>query len=302
MMPDRVASSLSSVATSNYSAMAPQTYAQRQQQANENARRIVRSGSEASGDSQEKASTTALKVAGRIQKNSKYGRLLRDHAPSDVRPPCDIDISMVEICTFFPNWFVIPRVPLRAVRNGFGRKHLAWLQLEAIGSIDDASILTTSNRIQKQIGDGGRLDWVGASEKWVTTDYVQQVGLQNDLTSNHWRSRETYGKANTTWRDISLYDIANSVPRRRWPQGDDRLYVTACLEFAYDNPEIKLTTAHWADIIRDCLPDFVLPPAPTGRGENRDITALLRHFSVNENEDGDVEGEYGKDGDENEED
>ncbi|KAM0712239.1 hypothetical protein Q7P37_011333 [Cladosporium fusiforme] len=45
-----------------------------------------------------------------------YGH--HDRPPTNVQWPMDIDISIIEICTFCPDWFLNPEAIARAVRNG----------------------------------------------------------------------------------------------------------------------------------------------------------------------------------------
>ncbi|KAK4955508.1 hypothetical protein LTR10_006447 [Elasticomyces elasticus] len=208
------------------------------------------------------------------------GEFLRGRPTCQVRLPGGVHISIMELNVFFPACFLIPEAILRAIRNGFSREQLAELQERAVNQYNGTINTTAVNRLQQQISKAGKLEEPNGVGRWRTEDYVKRVGLQNDLTTAAWRQREQYGNGGSTgrWTDISLIDIANCVPRANWPVGNDRLYVTACLEFAVANPGRNLTTANWASIIQNDLPTFALPAAPTGANENRDTEAHTRLF------------------------
>ncbi|KAK5675013.1 hypothetical protein LTS10_012425 [Elasticomyces elasticus] len=211
------------------------------------------------------------------------GEFMRNRPSPFVRLPSGVDVSMVEINDFFPATLLNPTVILRAVRNGFSREDLARIQHEAVDqftSFTAPEVITTVNRLQQQISKAGKLEDPNRQGRWQTEEYVKRVGLQNDLTTGAWKQRDQYGStANARWTDMRLYDIANCVPRRNWPTGNDRLYVTACLEFAVSRPDLNLTTADWDTIMQNHLPTFVLPAAPTAAsGHNRDTEAHYRLF------------------------
>ncbi|KAK3620604.1 hypothetical protein LTR56_023317 [Elasticomyces elasticus] len=209
------------------------------------------------------------------------GEFLRGRPACHVRMPGGrVDVGMVELNTFFPACFLNPEAILRANRNGFSREQLAEMQLRPVNQFHKTEFTTTVNRLQQQISKAGKLEEPNRQGRWRTEEYVKRVGLQSDLTTAAWRQREQYGNGGSTgrWTDMSLVDIANCVPRANWPVGNDRLYVTACLEFAVANPGRNLTTANWASIIQNDLPTFALPAALTGANENRDTEAHTRLF------------------------
>ncbi|KAK5713732.1 hypothetical protein LTR17_017499 [Elasticomyces elasticus] len=209
------------------------------------------------------------------------GEFLRGRPAYHVQlPGGGVEVGMVELNTFFPACFLNPQAILRALRNGFSREQLAELQYDAVNQYDGTINTTAVNRLQQQISKAGKLEEPNRVGRWKTDEFVKRVGLQNDLTVAAWRQREQYGNggSNGRWTHMSLVDIANCVPRAKWPVGNDRLYITACLEFAVANPGRNLTTAHWASIIQNDLPTFVLPAAPTGANENRDTEAHTRLF------------------------
>lgn len=214
--------------------------------------------------------------------STAYGELVQGRPPSNVRPPFRIDISMLEICTFFPSWFQIPLVALRAIRNGFKREHIAKMQCNAVNVTDFNKVKTTSDRIQHHFSYGGKLHCGTPAATWKSGEYATREGLQHDLTADQWKLRCKYaGRKIATdmeWGDMLLTEIASSVPRGNFPAGDDRLLLTACLEYAVNHPELALDTSHWQWIINNCLEGFEVPPAPRGLKGNRDTVAHERLF------------------------
>ncbi|KAK3671576.1 hypothetical protein LTR78_008498 [Recurvomyces mirabilis] len=224
-------------------------------------------------------STPRRSVDTRIRDNTSYGEILKGRPHSAARPPLNIDISIAEICTFFPSWFINPLVILRAMRNGFTRNTLADLQIGAVGCTSAGDRKKTEDRLQQQISRGGKLEQ-GTEARWDRASYVQRVGLQNDLTANYWKQRDGYGpKENTVdWDDFELVGVSAAVPQANWPTGDDKLLLTRCLEFASANQGLHLTTHHWAWIIQNHLSGVMVPPAPAGPNANRDTAAVGRLF------------------------
>lgn len=187
--------------------------------------------------------------------------------------PMNIEISMVEICTFGPSWFMIPECIGRAIRNGWSREALAKAQLYAEDASTRDPFATRYGRIQKQISQGGKiLNGVGEETRFNSDEFRARHGMQNDLTANSWRFKGSYVKHTEEWLgDIPLKDIYAHVVR--WPTGNDRMLMTQCLEFARDNPERELDTSHWDWIISS--QGFTAPP-PLASGEHRDVEALKR--------------------------
>ncbi|EMC96353.1 hypothetical protein BAUCODRAFT_24148 [Baudoinia panamericana UAMH 10762] len=220
-------------------------------------------------------------VAVRIAANTDYGRVLDGRPPFNVRPPKNVDISMKELCVFFPNWFQNPAVVCRAFRNGFRRRQLATLQLEAVDEqYNELEMKKAGERLQKQVSQGANLiDGKDKNASFDLTAFRRAKGLQNDLTANRWLLRDEYpGQSNgATWRDMTLVDIASSVPRVNWPRGGDRLLLTECLAYAVRHPQYDLDTSHWDWIIQHHLQHVALPPAPNAP-DNRDTEALARLF------------------------
>ncbi|KAK6384194.1 hypothetical protein LTR65_009766 [Meristemomyces frigidus] len=172
--------------------------------------------------------------------STRYGELVKGRPAPNARPPH----------------------ALRAIRNGFKREQLARMQCAAVNNTDYNKRKTTWDRIQQHFSQGGKL----------------HCGTP-DAT---WNSEAKYpnGKnAGMEWGDMLLADIASSVPRGNFPRGDDRLLLTACLEYAVDHPELALDTTHWDWIIQNRLQGFEVPPAPRGRNVNRDTVAHERLFA-----------------------
>ncbi|KAK1819833.1 hypothetical protein LTR12_005708 [Friedmanniomyces endolithicus] len=207
-----------------------------------------------------------------------YGVCSGGRPPFNVRLPQNVDISMVELNTWFPASFVVPTPILRAVRNGFTREELAEMQLRAVNGLDDKSMTTAVNRIQQQISKAGKLEDPGAPDRWNTEAYIRRAGLQHDMTVNAWKQKCEYDDKDAEWTDMKLVDIVRAVPTQNWPTGNDRLLVTACLEYAVARPWLDLDTTQWAVIIQNHFRDLVLPPAPTAPNTNRDTEAHDRLF------------------------
>lgn len=208
------------------------------------------------------------------RRSASYGDLLKGFAPPEVQPPLNIEIGIIEICTFFPHWLQLPEVIMRALRNGWRRSTLAKAQLHAIDNLTKAHLKTASERVQQQICIGGKLFCgMRLDERWSTETAIQRYGQQNDLTANNWKLRplHTNGPGHkTTFVHVKLSDIRAPVPRERYPTGEDRLLLTQCLEFDAANPGLNLDTSQIDWIIRS--QNFVAPPAVG----NRDVAALRR--------------------------
>ena len=179
-----------------------------------------------------------------------YGDLVRNRPPANVFVPDGFDIGMLEIMTFFPNWLQNPDVIVRAVRNGWVRKDMAKAQLNAIGQLDKKNLLTMENRIQKQISDGCKT-WAAVEGEYKSKSFREEHGREEDLTAVDWQLRMEYEdeRRGQDWGYCRLSTIYGVVPRADWPQGQDRLLLTQCFEFAADNNHIDLDTSHIAWMI-----------------------------------------------------
>ncbi|KAK1089480.1 hypothetical protein LTR33_000041 [Friedmanniomyces endolithicus] len=213
-----------------------------------------------------------------IKERAGYGDQLRGRPSANVRLPQNVEISMVELATWFPSSFVVPTPILRAVRNGFTREDLAEMQLRPVNRFDEGEMVTAINRIQQLISKAGKLEDPSKSGRWHTAAYVRRAGRQHDMTTNGWKQKREYDGKDAQWTDMTLVEIAHSVPRQNWPTGDDRLLVTACIEYAVANPGLELSTLEWSEIIQSQFGSFVLPAAPTVANSNRDTAAHDRLF------------------------
>ena len=198
--------------------------------------------------------TQVSNTTARARRGQAYGQVIANMPPVNVHPPRDINIGMLEIRTFFPNWLQIPDLIVRAMRNDWRRKDLGKAQLNATAQLNSGRLDTVSNRIQKQMSDGGIL-YNGLEKsrtKW-SMDLATQHGPDNDLTANRWdlRSDHDIDIQAQSFEHISLAEIIRGVPdRRRWPGGRDRLLLTMCLEYAANNPHLDLDTSHYGWIIQ----------------------------------------------------
>jgi hypothetical protein len=192
--------------------------------------------------------------------------------PRRVQWPMDIEISIVEICTFCPDWFQNPEVIARAIRNGWSREALAKVQVRAEGLTTYDDFKTRHGRIQKQISKGGKLI-DGHSDRFNARSFRDRHGPQDDLTADDWLFSHSYdGSRSQEWLgDMQLSALYNNVVT--WPTGNDRLLMTQCLEFALQNPGRQLDTSHWAWIISS--QNLTAPPA-LPNGQHRDDEALER--------------------------
>lgn len=207
--------------------------------------------------------------------NAHHGR-----PPVNVQWPLDIDIGVIEICTFCPDWLLVPEMIARAVRNGWSRQTLAKAILHAEKRLTRGNFQTVYGRVQKQISIGCKLvegislaSVAGGGARFNSDDFRNQHGLQHDLTANSWRLRGTYTSADPVEEmgHMRLSTMLSSVVN--WPTGADRLLLTQCMEYARDHPEENLDTRHWDEIIE--RHGFTEPPAPApARGVNRDTEAL----------------------------
>lgn len=200
--------------------------------------------------------------------------------PVNTQWPLSIDISIIEICTFCPDWLLIPEAIGRAVRNGWTRDSLAKAILHAENNLTSDSLQKRLGRIQKQISMGCKLvddkslaTIADGGSRFKADDFRSLHGLQNDLTANNWRLRDTYTSAEPSDETGHMSLSAMSAHVANWPSGSDRLIMTQCMEYARDHPQEGLDTRHWAAIFG--RHGFVEPPAPAG-GQNRDVEARDR--------------------------
>lgn len=171
-----------------------------------------------------------------------------DKAPSArATPPRDIPISLVEIATFCPNWFLIPDVAMRACSNGMGREALAKLLNNARGQNTQDYHKKASGRIQKQYSTGGKLYHnLEEGARWFTVK--ENLKPVDDLTANKWELREFYGtKGRSTWGHVLLTDLADGVVHL--PDDEHSGLMTRCIKYARRHPHLKLDTSHWRLII-----------------------------------------------------
>ena len=201
-----------------------------------------------------------------------YGALLKDKPQVNTMPPMGIDISMIEICTFFPSWFQIPDVAMRAIRNGWTRKDIAKAQLYAMNALNKANMKTTENRVQKQISEGGkRYLNLGANDRWESDKRIEEMGAEVDLGGAHWELRDP----GATWGHVLLADIATGVVN--WPQGEDCLLVTRCIRFALNNQHLRLDTSHYHRIIQS--QGWAYPPPMDDAHDQRAVARLRRNVN-----------------------
>lgn len=71
-----------------------------------------------------------------IGPNAPYGALTFGRPPTHAHPPLRIQISIMEIHTYFPKWIVLPAVAMRVVHAGWGSVSLAKAQLKAMNNLN----------------------------------------------------------------------------------------------------------------------------------------------------------------------
>lgn len=215
-------------------------------------------------------------LSGRTNNASAYGDHLRDKPLSHVQPPLGIAISLQEIATFLPNWFQIPDVAARAIRNGIGDHDIAKLQLHAINTLTAPEMVRARARLRQQLSQGGKI--VGgkpATGRWSSEAYRERVGPQDDLTADAWDLRGHWENSTKVldFTHIKLVHIYSIVPTNRWPTGMSRLLLTQCLHFASSNPHLDLDTSHFDWIIQ--TQGLQLNVTPTGADYD---TATIAEF------------------------
>ena len=182
-----------------------------------------------------------------------YGNQLKDYPVIEAAPPRNIDIGMLEICTFFPNWLLLPEVAMRAQVNGWARRFIVKAQLYATDNLrytDGEEIGRAGNRVQKQYSGGGgaMFEFEGSWSRSIP----QKAGWtgNQDLTANNWHFKPQWEGSNKQikFEHISLKPVYTRV--KKWPQGADRLILTKCMEFAFANQHLNLDTSHFSWIIQ----------------------------------------------------
>ncbi|GAB7334131.1 hypothetical protein MBLNU13_g06203t1 [Cladosporium sp. NU13] len=206
---------------------------------------------------------------------ASYLKPIKGRPRRNVQWPENIEISLVEIATFCPNWFQTPEVVGRAIRNGWSREDIAKAQLLAEDPTSRHKLARRSGRVQKQASHAHRL-LTGEPELLRSNANALRAlyGMQNDLTANAWFFKHSYDaefNALEHLGDVPLSALYAHV--HIWPTGNDRLLMTQCLEFARQNPGRQLDTSHWNWIITS---QGLAAPPPLANGAHRDVDALQR--------------------------
>lgn len=240
--------------------------------------------------------STATNFEARIQNSvAGYGNLIQGRPPFNVQPPMNVDITLTEICTFFPSWFLLPEVAVRAVRNGWGRRDIAKAQLHAANLLDRENLAKAENRIQKQISDGGKHFcglWGADDDRWNSEEqrtalgeddgksmvilksaYLSRANVgKSDLTANDWTFRPPKRGTPAEYGHVKLADLVNGVVNP--PDPLDQGLVTKCIAFAAVNPHLDLDTSHWDWIIHQLSTIGI--PAPQRLNAQFDLQAVER--------------------------
>lgn len=219
--------------------------------------------------------TRTASVRGRIENpNSTYGTDLKGRPPVSLRMPAGIPISMLEICSYHPSAFLRPQPIGRAVKNEWKAGDIAKAQLYATNSLTKKQTEKVRARLRHQIGKGAKMVFgVADEEESDAGKFLPNAAPFNDLTADGWLYRQSYDakQSAVTEVDMLLLDIAR--PIQNWPQGDDRLQMTMCLQYALANPHIPFTTAHWDEIIQS---QGFAPPTHLVLDSTHDVAAKQR--------------------------
>jgi len=140
----------------------------------------------------------------------------------------------------------------RVLKNGWLVSHIAKVQMHALGISNKKKWQQLKDRGRKQIQVCAKLSFgVPDGTYWDATTYLPTINPIDDLTADWWQYRENYDgkhRGSTQEVDMLLVDIARPIVN--WPQDDDRLAMTACIEFACAHPHTPYTTADWDQIIQ----------------------------------------------------
>lgn len=178
-----------------------------------------------------------------------YGELTKEYPPPNLCLPLNIEISIAELMTFFPNSAQIPGISSRLMRNGFQVQTVAKMQLNPVNESNKKNEDTVEGRLKWQYVHADQCEWAdkveGGRNSWK--NIAKEMGPQHDLTANHLKLRHEYEgrEFSHPWGHWKLQHIYEAIDDAKWPQGNDRLTITQCLEFAKSNPQLDLDTSHW---------------------------------------------------------
>lgn len=198
------------------------------------------------------------------------GSDIRNRPPANVQPPINMELGLVEICTFMPDWLLVPELLVRLMRNGADATMLAKIELNAVNQLTSANLNRRRHSIAERMGKHGKARFGIPGDQVWNLAYAQNAGLENDLTVNSWTNPT--GEAWGSWKLVSMY---SQVPRDNWPKGEDRMLFTQCMEFAAAFPAKDLDTSHIPWIVQTLK--LQQPAAPVNG--NRDQLAVSQ-FSI----------------------
>ena len=92
----------------------------------------------------------SIDEVGLTKKGEVYGEWTRERPQDNVQIPGEIEISMIEIITFLPNAFLLPRVATRAMLAGWTPGNVAKLQLSVLNIDNKDDLNRVRNNIHKQ--------------------------------------------------------------------------------------------------------------------------------------------------------
>jgi hypothetical protein len=168
--------------------------------------------------------------------------------PVNVQSPSNIPMSMVEIATFFPNWFQIPKLAARCLQSQWRYRSLAKAQLNATNNLTRANEKPTIDRVKNQFVQGvAEFYSLQGAVSFSVIRANHKDAWDNDASSAGWTLP---ANTNLVFQHMALKDIYDHVDRSRWPVAEDRLVLTKCFEFAADHEDLDLDTSHYDWIIQ----------------------------------------------------
>ncbi|KAK3075830.1 hypothetical protein LTR53_000532 [Teratosphaeriaceae sp. CCFEE 6253] len=201
--------------------------------------------------------------------------------------PAGVQISVMEIMTYNPNWVLLPPVAMRLGCNGYRPEDLASMFLRTRRPSTPADHSRAVTRIKKQLSEAGKLYLSQASGTRIVSDKVQRdLGPQDDSTALTWETRGAYPGSIQSAEFVhvklsSFYSHLSGGPDGLLT-GSDALSLTKCLRFASENPLLDLDTSQF-DWIMHMLASApsqqhngLYAPAPPVAGSRYDAAALKK--------------------------
>ncbi|KAK4632237.1 hypothetical protein CLAFUW4_02435 [Fulvia fulva] len=207
----------------------------------------------------------------RMNSDMRSWAAVTERVPANCVLPRGVNITLAEICTFFPSALQIPHVACRFMRNRVFVNMLAKLELRAIGLENDKkSIRQAESRIKEQNTKAGLYQFGPDTNGRWNLQRALDARAENDLTADHWKLYDGEG-----FQHYDVRSIYGAVPEfQRWPQDMDRGVVTQILEYAKQHESDGYTTRDWSSLVQ--RHGFQPPVWPARLPTNGDIEANSR--------------------------